>query len=187
MRINTTLVSERKFKRLISTNKIYVLMVVKEKYVGTSNTFQVCDLSHKKELIDIVSKYDDIFQELDGLPPKREIQHEIHLQQGSPLPNVGMYMMLVVDMKEIKKYVQGLLDQGFIRPISSPCGSLIMMVPKKDSIWRMCVDYQALNKIIVKNRYPLPCIDDLLSHLKNDVYFTKLDLRSGYHQIMVAE
>ena len=90
MRINTTLVSAGKMKRLINTNKRYLLMVVREKYVRTSNAFQGCDPSHKNELIDIVSKYDDIFQEPDGLPPKREIQHEIHLQQDSPLTNVGM-------------------------------------------------------------------------------------------------
>ena len=96
-------------------------------------------------------------------------------------------MMSAVEMKEIKKQVHGLLDQGVIRPNSSSCGSLIMMVPKKDGTWKMCVDYQALNKIMVKNRYPLPHIDDLLDQLKNVVYFTKLDLHSGYHQIKVAE
>jgi hypothetical protein len=74
-----------------------------EKDVRTSDTFQGHDPSHKQELIDIVSKYDDIFQELDGLPPKREIQHEIHLQQDSPLPNVARYRMSVVEMTEIKK------------------------------------------------------------------------------------
>jgi hypothetical protein len=116
MRVNTTLVSAWKMKRLINTNKIYVLMVVREKDVGTSDSFQGCDPSHKNELIDIVYKYDDMFQELDGLPPKREIQHEIQLQQDLPLLNVGMYMMSVVDMIEIKKQVQGLLDQGVIRP-----------------------------------------------------------------------
>jgi hypothetical protein len=135
MRINTTLVSAGQMKRLINTNKRYVLMVVKEKDVGISDTFRGCDPSHKKELVDIVSKYDDIFQELDGLPLKREIQHEIHLQQNSPLPNVGMYMMSVVEMTEIKKQVQGLLDQGVIRPSLSPCGYSIMMVPKKDGTW----------------------------------------------------
>jgi hypothetical protein len=103
MRVNTTLVSAGKIKRLIKNNKRYVLMVIRDKYVGTFDAFQRCDPSHKMELIDIVSKYDDIFQEPDGLPPKREIQCEIHLQKDSLLPNMGMYRMLVVDMTYIKK------------------------------------------------------------------------------------
>jgi hypothetical protein len=98
-----------------------------------------------------------------------------------------MYMMSVVEMTEIKKKIQGLLDQGIIRPNSSPCGSPIIMVPKKDGMWRMCVDYWALNKITVKNLYPLTHINDLLDQLNNVIYFTKLDLRNGYHQIRLAE
>jgi hypothetical protein len=98
-----------------------------------------------------------------------------------------MYRMSVVEMTEIKKRVKGLLDQGVIKSSSSPCGSSIMMVPKKYGTWIMCVYYQALNKIMVKNRYPLPHIDDLLDQLKNVVYFTKLDLCNGYHQIGVSE
>jgi hypothetical protein len=83
--------------------------------------------------------------------------------------------------------VKELLDQGVIRPISSPCGSPIVLVPNKYGTWRMCVDYQALNKIMVKNQYPLPHIYEFLDQLNNDVYFTKLDLCSGYNQIRLAE
>jgi hypothetical protein len=79
------------------------------------------------------------------------------------------------------------LDKAITRPISSSYGSPIMMVPKKYDTWRMCVDYRALNKITVKNRYSLPRIDDLLDQLNNVVYFTKLDFLSGYHQIRVPE
>jgi hypothetical protein len=96
----------------------------------------------------------------------RKIQHEIHLQHDSPLPNVGMYMMSFAKMTDIKKQVEGLLDQGVSRPSSSPCGYLIVMVPKKDGTWRMCVNYRALNKIMMKNRYPLPRIDDSLDQLR---------------------
>jgi hypothetical protein len=134
-------------KRLINTNKRYVLMVVREKDVDTSYAFLGCDPYHTHELIDIVSRYDDIFQKPDGLPPKREIQHEIHIQQNSPLPIVGMYRMSIVDMTEINKKVHGLLDQGVIMLNSFRCGSPIMMVPKKNGTWKMCVDYRDLNKI----------------------------------------
>jgi hypothetical protein len=87
--------------------------------------------------------------------------------------------------EEIKKQVQEFLERGVIIPVPSPCVFLIVMVPKKYGTWRMCVYFRALNKIMVKNHYPLPRIDDLLDHLKNAVYFTKLDLRSGYHQFRV--
>jgi hypothetical protein len=98
-----------------------------------------------------------------------------------------MYRSSVIENAEIKKQVQELLDKGIIRPSSSLCGSPIVLVPKKDGTWRMCIDFRALNKITVKNQYPLPRIDDLLDQLRNVVYFTKLDLRSGYHQIKIAE
>ena len=98
-----------------------------------------------------------------------------------------MYRLSAAEMAEIKKQVQDLLDQGAIRPSSSPCGSPIVLVMKKDGTWRMCVDYRALNKIMIKNRYPLPHIDDLLDQLKDVVFFTKLDLHSGYDQIRIEE
>ena len=100
---------------------------------------------------------------------------------------MGTYRLSAVEMEEIKKQVQDLLDHGVIRPSSSPCGSLIVLVMKKYGTWRMCVDYQALNKIMIKNRYPLPHIDDLLDQLKDVVFFTMLDLHTGYHQIRIVE
>jgi hypothetical protein len=146
-----------------------------------------CDPDHKQELVKIISNYDELFQEPTGLPPKREVEHEIHLHQDVPLPNIGMYRSSVIENAEIKKQVQELLDKGIIRPSSYTCGSPIVLVPKKDGTWRMCIDFQALNKITVKKRYLLPRIDDLLDQLRNVVYFTKLYLRSGYHQIRIAE
>ena len=98
-----------------------------------------------------------------------------------------MYMMYVLKNEEIKKQVWGLLERGVIRPTYSPCGSLIVLIPKKYGTWRMWVDFHALKKITLKNCYPLPHIDDLLDQLKNAVYFTKLDFRSGYHQVKITE
>ena len=88
---------------------------------------------------------------------------------------------------EIKRQIKGMLGKGLIRPSTSPCGSPIVWIPKKDGTWRMCVDFRALNKIMVKNWYPIPRKDDLLDQLKEELFFTKLDLRSGYHQVRIAE
>jgi len=98
-----------------------------------------------------------------------------------------MYRLSALENAEIKKQVQELLEKGFIRPSTSPCRSPIVLVRKKDGSWRMYIDYKAINKIMIKNRYPLPRMDDLLDQLKESVYFSKLDLSSGYHQVRVAE
>ena len=103
------------------------------------------------------------------------------------LPNIGMYQMFVMQSEEIKKQIHDLVGRGFIKPSTSTCGSPIVLVPKKDGSWRMCIEYQALNNITVKNMYPLPRIDDILNQLKHEVYFCKLDLRSGYHQVRMYE
>ncbi|GJZ38324.1 hypothetical protein Tco_0584515 [Tanacetum coccineum] len=86
-------------------------------------------------------------------------------------------------MQELMKQSQELLDKGFIRSISSLWGALILFLKKKDGLMRMCVDYRELNKVTVKNRYPLPRIDDLFDQLQGANYFSKIDLRSGYHQL----
>jgi hypothetical protein len=92
-----------------------------------------------------------------------------------------------MENSKIKKQIQEFLDKGDIMPRTSPCGSPIVLVPNKYGTWRMCVDFRGLNKTMVKNHYPLPRIDDLLDQLKYDNYFTKLDLKSGYHQIRIVE
>src|ERR1700735_1470019 len=122
-------------------------------------SFAGCDVKLKAELVDVVNQNGDVFQEPKGLPPKWGIQHEIQLQQDCPLPNIGMYRMSILESLEIKKQVQELVDKGVIHPSTSPCGSPIVLVTKKDGTWRMCVDYRALSKITIKNRYPLPRID----------------------------
>jgi hypothetical protein len=186
-KMNLSLVNAGQMKRLVNASRNFVLLMIKPKDDIENEAFQGCDTKLKSDLYEVVNPYNEMFKEPKGLPPKRGIQHEIQLQQDSPLPNIGMYRMSVMENAEIKKQIQELLDKGVIVPSSSPCGSPIVLVPKKDGTWRMCVDFRALNKITVKNRYPLPRIDDLLDQLKYAKYFTKLDLRSGYHQIRTVE
>jgi hypothetical protein len=166
-KMNLSIINAGQMKRLVNASKNFVLLMIKPKNDVENEAFQGCDTKLKSNLFEVVNQYDDMFKEPKGLPPKRGIQHEIQLQQDCPLPNIGMYRMSVMENAEIKKQIQELLDKGVIVPSSSPCGSPIVLVPKKDGTWRMCVDFRALNKITVKNRYPLPRIDDLLDQLKD--------------------
>ena len=137
---------------------------------------------------DVLQQYKDVFPEaLPGLPPKRPVDHAIELEPGKPPPFGPLYKMSFPKLDELKQQIQEFLDQGIIRPSHSPYGAPILFVKKKDGTMRMCVDYRALNKITVKNRYPLPRIEELLDRLQGAKYFSKIDLRSGYHQIRVAE
>ncbi|CAL2248462.1 unnamed protein product [Prunus armeniaca] len=129
----------------------------------------------------------NLFENVEGLPPQLLVKHEIQLVGESPLPNLGMYLHSVQESEEIKRQVKELLEQGVLKPSCSPCGSPILLVPKKDGSWRMCIDFRALNKITIKNRYPLSRIDDLMDQLQSARWFTKLDLKSGYHQFRIKE
>jgi hypothetical protein len=180
-KMNLSLVNAGQMKRLVNACNNFVFLMIKPKDNVEKEGFQGCDAKLKSDLYEVVNQYDEIFQEPKGLPPRRGIQHEIQLQQDCPVPNIGMYRMSVMENAEIKKQIQEFLDKGVIMPSTSPCGSPIVFVPKQDGTWRMCVDFRALNKITVNNRYHLPRIDDLLDQLKDDKYFTKLDLRSRYH------
>ena len=157
---NLSLVNAGQMKRLVNSSNNFMLLIIKPKNDVDNEAFKGCHLNLKPELVDVVNQYDEMFQEPKGLPPKRGIQHEIQLQQDCPLPNIGMYKMSAMESAEIKKQIQELLDKGIIMPSSSPCGSLIVFLPKKDGTWRMCADFCALNKITVKNCYPLPIIDN---------------------------
>eukprot|EP00253_Pinus_taeda_P017802 PITA_17802 len=110
------------------------------------------------------------------------VKHSIDLTPGASLPNRLIYRHSVLESDEIKRNIQELLQKRHIRPSSSPCGSPIILVQKKDGTWSLCIDYRALNKITVQNRYPILQIDDLLDQLKGGKYFRKIDLKLGYHQ-----
>ena len=129
--------------------------------------------------IPIVCDYPDVFlEELQGLPPWREIEFAIDVVLGATPASITPYRMAQVELKELKLQLQKLLEKGFS---VSPWGSLVLFVKKKDGTLRLCVDYRKLNKMIVKNKYPLPRIDDLFDHLKGMGVFSKIDLCFGYH------
>ena len=142
-----------------------------------------------KGIKNILQDYSDVFpSELPkGLPPKRGKDFKIELTPDATPQKKGLYRMSEKELGELKKQPDTLLAQGFIRPSVSPWGAPVLFVSKKDKSLRMCIDYRALNKVTVRNGYPLPRIDDIFDQLRNAKWFSKIDLRTGYHQIRLSE
>ena len=134
-----------------------------------------------------LAKFKDVFPEKlpDGLPPARSVDHKIELIPGSAPPSRPTIRLSATELAELKKQLTELEEAGFIQPSKSPYGAPILFVKKKSGEMRMCVDYRALNNITVKNKYPLPRVDELFDRLQGAKFFSKLDLRSGYHQIRI--
>ena len=134
----------------------------------------------------VVTDFLDVFpNDLLDLPPKREVEFTTDLVTGTdPIFKVP-YRMAPIELKVLKVHLQELLDKGFIRPSVSLWGALMLFVKKKDGSKRLYIDYRKLNKVRVRNKYPLPWIDDLFDKLQGACMFSKIDLRSGYHQLRV--
>ena len=130
-------------------------------------------------------QYADILEPPKGLPPDRGIEHVIPTLPDAQPPFMHMYRLSPAELAEVKSQVQDLLERGLIEPSTSAHGAPILFVKKKTGELRMVVDYRALNKLTVKNRYPLPRIDDLFDKLHGVQYFTSLDAASGFHQILL--
>ena len=136
----------------------------------------------------IVCEFPNVFPEdLPGLPPDRETEFEIEVVPGVAPISIPLYRMAPLELQELKKQLQELLDKGYIRPSVSPWGAPVLFVKKKDGTLRLCIDYRKLNQATVKNKYPLPRIYDLFDQLQGAEVFSKIDLRSGYHQLKIAE
>nr|GFC30370.1 putative reverse transcriptase domain-containing protein [Tanacetum cinerariifolium] len=140
------------------------------------------------EDVPIVREFLEVFPEdLPGIPSTRQVEFRIDLVPGAAPLAHAPYRLPPSEMKELADQLQELTDKGFIRPSFSPWGALVLFVKKKDGSFRMCIDYQELNKLTVKNCYPLPRIDDLFGQLQGSSVYSKIDLRSGYHQLRVRE
>ena len=132
--------------------------------------------------------YPDVFpEELPGTLPDRDIEFLIELLPGTGPISRRTYRMPANDLEEIKKQIKELLEKGYIRPSSSPWRAPVLLVEKKDGSLRMVVDYRGLNEVTIKNKYPLPMINDLFDQLHGAKVFSKIDLRSGYHQLKIRE
>lgn len=131
----------------------------------------------------LLTLYADVFNDPQQLPPHRSYDHAIPLIPDAVPVNSRTYHYSPQHKTKIEKQVKQLLEQGLITHSHSPFASLVLLVKKKDGTWRFCVDYRRLNELTIKNRFPMPIIDEILDELAGSKYFTKLDMRSGYHQV----
>ena len=136
----------------------------------------------------VVCEYVDVFpDELPGLPPHRDVDFGIELHPGTSPISMTPHRMAPVEWQELRVQLQELLDKGFIRLSTSPWGAPVLLANKKDKTLRLCIDYRQLNRVTIKNRYPLPRIDDLFDQLRGARVYSKIDLRTGYHQLRVRD
>ncbi|GJW68679.1 putative reverse transcriptase domain-containing protein [Tanacetum coccineum] len=166
-----------------------ILRVHRERAVGITKALKSAREDEPRlSDISVVCEFKDVFPEdLSGLNPQRQVEFRIDLVPGATLIAKSPYRLAPSEMQELSGQLQELQDKGFIRPSHSPWGALVLFVKKKDGSLRMCIDYRELNKLTVKNRYPLPRIDDLFDQLQGSRFFSKIDLRPGYHQLRVHE
>jgi len=140
------------------------------------------------DMLQVVCEFPEVFpDEIPDVPPEREVEFSIDLILGTKPVSMGPYRMSASELAELKKQLEDLLDKKFVRPSVSPWGAPVLLVKKKDGSMRLCIDYRQLNKVTIKNKYPLLRIDDLMDQLVGARVFSKINLRSGYHQIKVKD
>ncbi|XP_039778416.1 uncharacterized protein LOC120645728 [Panicum virgatum] len=155
------------------------------RWIGVHATLSPCLAVTQaiKPLMALLAEFDDLFATPSGLPPPRQLDHRIHLLPNTPPVAVRPYRYAQMLKDEIEAQCQAMLEQGIIRASTSAFSSPVLLVRKRDGSWRFCVDYRALNSKTVRDKFLIPIVEELLDELKDAVFFTKLDLRSGYHQV----
>jgi hypothetical protein len=152
---------------------------------GSGGSMQQLDGKSLEDIM-VVCEYPDLFpEELPVMPSGRDVEFVIDLLPGTAPISKHPYRMSSTQLLELKKQIKELLEKGFIRPSSSPWGSPVIFVEKKDGTQRMCVDYRLLNEVTIKNKYPLRRIEDLFDQMRGAKVFSKIDLHSGYHQMKI--
>ena len=173
------LVKEKEFLEQLQEGEVSFAIVGKPRTVVTNTRIDELPVEVQKLLEEYVDIVVDDFP--DKLPPVRSISHHIDLILGASLPNKAAYRLTPVENAKISRQVQELLDKGLVRESMSPCVVPIVLSPKKGGEWRMCTDSRAINIITIRYRFPLPRMDDLMDCLSGSKYFSKIDLKSGYH------
>ena len=168
-------------KELSEPNAVFYVLLYKDNFLVTNDLPSTLP----SVVFDVLQEYEDVFPDEvpPGLPPKRGIEHQIDLVTGASLPNHAANRANLEETKEIQQQVEELMRKGYVQESLSPCAVPVLLVPKKDGSWRMCVDCRAINNITIRYRHPIPRLDDMLDELSGAIIFTKIDLRSGYHQI----
>ncbi|MCO5552340.1 hypothetical protein L7F22_005851 [Adiantum nelumboides] len=185
------LVNDQAFDKSIKSSIFAYMIFVKDSLNGVDET-QVNENGMKVdlELSNFLNQFQDVFiDDIPGeLPPKRgDDDHMIELIPGSSPPNKPPYRVSQAQQEEIMRQVNELVEKGMVRSSSSPFCSPVLLVQKKDGTYRMCVDYRALNRITIKNRFPMPRVEDLFDKLQGSTYFSRIDLKIGYHQIRIVD
>ena len=175
-------ISALQLKRAVRKGcKAYVVTITDEESKIKTDKLKVED-------IPVLKVYVDVFpEEILGLPPKRELDFTIELVPSAVPSSEAPYQMNILELNELKSQLKELIDKKYIRPSVSPWGAPVIFIKKKDGTMQLCIDYHQLNKMTIKNRYPLPHIDDLFDQLRGDTMFSKIDLRSGYHQVRIKD
>jgi hypothetical protein len=140
----------------------------------------------KEALQNLIRLYQDVFIPLTGLPPNRPEDHTIPLKEGAQPVNLRPYRYSNLQKDMVEGMISEMISAGTVQPSHSPFASPVVLVKKKDLTWRLCVDYRALNKLTIKNKFPIPLIEELLEELTGAAVFSKIDLRFGYHQIRMS-
>jgi hypothetical protein len=171
------LVTHRKMQKLLRKRDVGAILYVQAVQMNTP------DKTTMPSIAVVLNQHKHVFEEPTELPPERAIDHKIPLQLGAPIVNTRPYRLSHKQKNTMEELVLNLLKNNIIRPSVSPNSSPAILVKKKDGTWGLCIDYRKLNSLTVKNKFSIPVIEDLLDELNGATIFSKIDLRSGYHQI----